>query len=155
MLFIVVTFLCLGLLLYFLLGGADFGAGIVELFTSRRNRSRTRRNSYQAIGPIWEANHMWLIIAIVILFVGFPRIYTVMSIHLHIPLVILLAVSYAHFPDFIITRSGENLSLWQTQAPASTIAALGWALVLGSVFILPFLIYLFYSFQKHPVHEDF
>ena len=68
---------------------------------------------------------------------------------------ILLAVSYAHFPDFIITRSGENLSLWQTQAPASTIAALGWALVLGSVFILPFLISLFYSVQTHPVHEDF
>jgi cytochrome d ubiquinol oxidase subunit II len=66
---------------------------------------------------------------------------------------ILVAVSYPHFPDFIITRNGDNLSLWETQAPAATIAVLGWALVIGSVFILPFLIYLFYSFQKHPVTD--
>ena len=45
---------------------------------------------YRAIGPIWEANHMWLIITIVILFVGFPEIYTTMSVHLHIPLTIML-----------------------------------------------------------------
>src|ERR1700709_2146601 len=45
---------------------------------------------YDAIGPVWEANHMWLIIAIVILFVGFPGIYATMSIHLHIPLVVML-----------------------------------------------------------------
>jgi cytochrome d ubiquinol oxidase subunit II len=45
---------------------------------------------YRAIGPIWEANHMWLIITIVILFVGFPAIYSTMSVHLHIPLAIML-----------------------------------------------------------------
>jgi cytochrome d ubiquinol oxidase subunit II len=72
------------------MGGADFGAGIVELFTSEKNLNKTRRTMYRAIGPIWEANHMWLIITIVILFVGFPDIYTTMSIHLHIPLIIML-----------------------------------------------------------------
>jgi cytochrome d ubiquinol oxidase subunit II len=90
MLYVVIGFLWLALLLYLLLGGADFGAGIIELFTSEDNKAKTRRISYKAIGPIWEANHMWLIIAIVILFVGFPGIYTTMSIHLHIPLVIML-----------------------------------------------------------------
>jgi cytochrome d ubiquinol oxidase subunit II len=90
MLYVVIGFLWLALLLYLLLGGADFGAGIIELFTSEDNKAQTRRISYKAIGPIWEANHMWLIIAIVILFVGFPAIYTTMSIHLHIPLVIML-----------------------------------------------------------------
>ena len=53
--------------LYVLLGGADFGAGIIEMFTSPRHLRRTRKTLYHAIGPIWEANHMWLIIAIVIL----------------------------------------------------------------------------------------
>jgi len=90
MLYVVITYLWLALLLYLLLGGADFGAGIIELFTSDDNKAKTRRISYEAIGPVWEANHMWLIIAIVILFVGFPGIYTTMSIHLHIPLVIML-----------------------------------------------------------------
>ncbi|RNI23405.1 cytochrome d ubiquinol oxidase subunit II [Rufibacter latericius] len=335
MLYVVIAFLCLGILLYFLLGGADFGAGIIELFTHRRNIRRTRTTMYHAIGPIWEANHMWLIIAIVILFVGFPRIYATMSVYLHIPLVILLigiiargtafvfrhydavldemqvvynnifvyssfltplflgiiagsvvsgridvnaatfaeayifswlhwfsvsvgfftvalcgflaaiyligeaeeqdrrrfvekariinivavicgalvfgaaqlegvpllewlfgnavsftsivlatlslvllwvllgrgqgkvlrllagfqvtmillAISWAHFPDFILLQGGAHLSLLETQAPAATINALGWALVLGSVFILPALFYLFYSFQKKPIHD--
>ncbi|MCE7063992.1 cytochrome d ubiquinol oxidase subunit II [Dyadobacter sp. CY326] len=90
MLYIVITFLWASILLYLLLGGADYGAGIIELFTSRKNKDVTRQTLYGAIGPIWEANHMWLIIAIVILFVGFPVIYSTMSIHLHIPLTIML-----------------------------------------------------------------
>src|SRR3984885_12971201 len=90
MLYVVIAYLWASILLYLLLGGADFGAGILELFTSEKNRGITRKTMYRAIGPIWEANHMWLIIAIVILFVGFPAIYTTMSIHLHIPLVIML-----------------------------------------------------------------
>jgi cytochrome d ubiquinol oxidase subunit II len=90
MIYVVMGFLWLALLLYLVMGGADFGAGIIELFTSNANKSRTRKTMYNAIGPIWEANHMWLIIAIVILFVGFPVIYTTMSTYLHIPLVIML-----------------------------------------------------------------
>ncbi|MGF7230795.1 cytochrome d ubiquinol oxidase subunit II [Arachidicoccus sp.] len=90
MLYVVIAFLWTSIWFYLLFGGADFGAGILELFTTEKNKSRTRRTMYRAIGPIWEANHMWLIIAIVILFVGFPAIYSTMSIFLHIPLVIML-----------------------------------------------------------------
>lgn len=328
---IVIAYLCLSILLYVILGGADFGAGIIEMFTSTKNVKRTRNTLYQAIGPIWEANHMWLIIAIVILFVGFPVIYSELSVYLHIPLVIMLmgiiargtafvfrhydavkdnmqeiynrifiwssfitplflgiiagsvvsghinpgadtfseayvfgwlnwfsvsvgfftvslcgylaaiyligeaddendrqrfvrkakrmtlvavacgfvvfvaaeidrvpllnwifgesvgiiavvlatasliflwiqidnkkiiihrilagfqvtmiliAISYAHFPDFIILKGGHHLSLLDSQAPAKTMQALGLALLIGSVFILPALFYLYYSFQK-------
>lgn len=52
---------------------------------------------YESIAPVWEANHMWLIIAIVVMFVGFPKIYALMSTYLHIPLVLMLVG--------IITRS--------------------------------------------------
>ena len=332
---IVVAYLCLAVLLYFLLGGADFGAGIIEMFTSPKNVTRTRKTLYHAIGPIWEANHMWLIIAIVILFVGFPGIYSQLSINLHIPLLImlmgiiargtafvfrhydavrdgmqavynrvfvwssfitplflgiiagstisgsidtnaktfaaayifswlnffsvsigfftvalcgflaavyligeaddendrrrfirkakamniiavicgvlvfiaasiegvpllrwiisdpvglgavilaslslallwrwinkkspavlrilvafqvsmiLLAITYAHFPNIVITRGGDGFSLLEDQAPYKTMQALGWALIIGSVFILPALFYLYYSFQKN---EDY
>lgn len=90
MLYVVMIYLWMAILLYLLLGGADFGAGIIELFTSEKNKGRTRKTMYRAIGPIWEANHMWLIITIVILFVGFPVIYSTMSVHLHIPLAIML-----------------------------------------------------------------
>jgi cytochrome d ubiquinol oxidase subunit II len=87
---VVIGFLWASICLYLLLGGADFGAGIIELFSGKANERKVKRIMYNAIGPIWEANHMWLIIAIVILFVGFPAIYTSLSVSLHIPLVIML-----------------------------------------------------------------
>jgi cytochrome d ubiquinol oxidase subunit II len=51
--YVVITYLCLAILLYLLLGGADFGAGIMELFTRRKNRSAARQTMSHAIGPIW------------------------------------------------------------------------------------------------------
>jgi cytochrome d ubiquinol oxidase subunit II len=101
MIYVVIIFLWTAILLYILLGGADFGAGIIELFTSKENRPKTRKTMYNAIGPIWEANHMWLIIAIVILFVGFPRIYTTISVYLHIPLVCMLLGIIARGTAFV------------------------------------------------------
>src|SRR6478609_9762603 len=111
--YVVITYLFLSLLLYLLLGGADFGAGIVELFTSRKNKGRTRKTLYHAIGPIWEANHMWLIIAIVILFVGFPYIYTTLSIYLHIPLTIMLLGIIARGTAFVFRHYDAINDDWQ------------------------------------------
>ena len=88
--YVVIAFLFLSVILYILLGGADFGAGIVELFTGKKARNRTQNLMYESIAPVWEANHMWLIIAIVVVFVGFPDIYEVLSVYLHIPLVLML-----------------------------------------------------------------
>jgi cytochrome d ubiquinol oxidase subunit II len=101
MIYVVISFLWTAILLYILLGGADYGAGILELFTSKANRPKTRKTMYNAIGPIWEANHMWLIIAVVILFVGFPKIYTTISIYLHIPLVCMLLGIIARGTAFV------------------------------------------------------
>jgi cytochrome d ubiquinol oxidase subunit II len=86
MLYVVIFFLALSLLAYVLFGGADFGAGIIEIFSG----SKTRKTITHAIAPVWEANHIWLILVVVILFMGFPLIYAQMSLYLHIPLVILL-----------------------------------------------------------------
>jgi len=101
MLYVIIAFLWLAILLYLVLGGADFGAGIVELFTAKPNRHVTRQATYQAIGPIWEANHMWLVIAVVIMFVGYPTIYSMMSVYLHIPLLLLLIGIIARGTAFV------------------------------------------------------
>ncbi len=90
MIYVVIAFLWVALGMYVIFGGADFGAGIVELFCAKDFKKETQRIMYNSIGPVWEANHMWLIIAIVILFVGFPLIYADLSNYLHIPLVIML-----------------------------------------------------------------
>jgi cytochrome d ubiquinol oxidase subunit II len=99
--YVVIAYLFLSILLYVVLGGADFGAGIIELFTSEKNKNRTRATLYRAIGPIWEANHMWLIITIVILFVAYPLIYAEMSVYLHIPLIIMLIGIIARGTAFV------------------------------------------------------
>lgn len=86
MLYAIILILCGAFLLYTLLGGADFGAGIIESFVGKREE----RTISRAIAPVWEANHVWLILAIVILFMGFPAVYSSISVSLHIPLVIVL-----------------------------------------------------------------
>ena len=90
MLYVVLTFLMVSLLLYVILAGADFGAGIVELFSSKENQQITKKTVYRVMGPVWEANHIWIIILIVILWVGFPKFYNIIIIYLHIPLTLVL-----------------------------------------------------------------
>ena len=89
-LWIVVGFLALSLLLYCLLGGADFGAGVLEIFLQKKHHAEHHKIIEKAMGPVWEANHMWLILMVVILFVGFPEVYSRISINLHIPLTAML-----------------------------------------------------------------
>jgi cytochrome d ubiquinol oxidase subunit II len=89
-LYVVIAFLGVSLFLYCLLGGADFGAGVLELFLGRARRDAQRSIIEKAMGPVWEANHMWLVLMVVILFVGFPAVYARVSVNLHIPLTAML-----------------------------------------------------------------
>ncbi|MBT2623410.1 MULTISPECIES: cytochrome d ubiquinol oxidase subunit II [Chryseobacterium] len=113
MIYVVIGFLWLSICLYVILGGADFGAGIVELFTNKKSRHKTKEIMYESIAPVWEANHMWLIIAIVILFVGFPEIYTTMSTYLHIPLVLMLVGIIARGTAFTFRHYDAVKDDWQ------------------------------------------
>ncbi|MDF2931703.1 MAG: cytochrome d ubiquinol oxidase subunit [Chryseobacterium sp.] len=113
MIYVVIGFLWLSVCLYLILGGADFGAGIVELMTKKKNRKYTEKIMYESIAPVWEANHMWLIIAIVILFVGFPEIYTTMSTYLHIPLVLMLLGIIARGTAFTFRHYDAVKDDWQ------------------------------------------
>ncbi|MDT3778756.1 cytochrome d ubiquinol oxidase subunit II [Nitrospira sp. MA-1] len=80
----------ISLTLYALLGGADYGAGIWYLL-ARGPEAQTQRHLIStAIGPIWEANHVWLILVITLLFSAFPLAYARISTVLHIPLTLLL-----------------------------------------------------------------
>ncbi|SMO90387.1 cytochrome d ubiquinol oxidase subunit II [Fodinibius sediminis] len=83
---VVIFFLALSMVFYVLFAGADFGAGALELISGRQDRETIAH----AISPVWEANHVWLILVVVILFMGFPKIYAAMSLYLHIPLLLML-----------------------------------------------------------------
>lgn len=75
---------------YAVLGGADFGAGIWDLLARGPRASRQRTAIEQAIAPIWEANHVWLILVVVILFTAFPPAFSAIMTALHIPVTIML-----------------------------------------------------------------
>jgi cytochrome d ubiquinol oxidase subunit II len=75
---------------YVVLGGADFGAGVWDLVARGDRADRQRAAIADGIGPIWEANHVWLILVIVLLFGCFPSVYAHLSVVLHIPLVLML-----------------------------------------------------------------
>ncbi len=82
--------LALSLNAYVLFGGADFGGGVWDLLASGPRRARQRSVIAHALGPIWEANHVWLILAIVITFTCFPALYARLGTLLHIPLTLML-----------------------------------------------------------------
>lgn len=82
--------LVLSLNTYVLLAGADFGGGVWDLLASGPRRDRQREMISHAIGPIWEANHVWLILAIVLTFTCFPPVFARLGVTLHIPLTLML-----------------------------------------------------------------
>jgi cytochrome bd ubiquinol oxidase subunit II len=73
------------LVTYAVLGGADFGGGIWDLFATGSRRHAQRDAIARAMGPVWEANHVWLIFVIVIIFSAFPAAYAALSIALFVP----------------------------------------------------------------------
>jgi cytochrome d ubiquinol oxidase subunit II len=99
---------------YLLTGGADFGAGIWTLFAFGRSGQRQRALIDQAIGPIWEANHVWLIVAVTILFTAFPPAFALIATGLHIPLslmlvgIVLRGTAFAVRTHDITSRDGSS-----------------------------------------------
>ena len=75
---------------YVLTGGADYGGGVWDLLASGDRRREPRELIAQSIAPIWEANHVWLIVAVVMLFTAFPAAFGMLGIVLHVPLTLLL-----------------------------------------------------------------
>jgi cytochrome d ubiquinol oxidase subunit II len=87
---IVAIFILLSLILYALMGGADFGGGMWDLLAVGPRAARQRQTIAEAIGPIWEANHVWLVLVVVLLFTGFPTGFSGMMTALNIPLTAML-----------------------------------------------------------------
>jgi cytochrome bd ubiquinol oxidase subunit II len=80
-------FVILGLTAYAILGGADFGAGFWDLTAGGAERGGRLRGMVQrSMGPVWEANHVWLIFVLVIVWTAFPVAFGSITSTLSIPL---------------------------------------------------------------------
>jgi cytochrome d ubiquinol oxidase subunit II len=78
-----------GLTAYAVLGGADFGAAFWQLGSRGGARAQARReHAYRAMGPVWEANHVWLIFVLVICWTAYPEVFASIFSTLAVPLFI-------------------------------------------------------------------
>ena len=79
--------LFIGVLAYAVLGGADYGAGFWDLTAGGAERGREPRHLVdQSLAPVWEANHVWLIFCLVMLWTGFPAAFAAIMTTLYVPL---------------------------------------------------------------------
>src|SRR5688572_27968378 len=98
----------LALVLYAILGGADYGGGVWDLLASGPRAKEQRRLIEQAIGPVWEANHVWLIFVIVVLFTAFPPAFARLGIDLHVPITLMLVGIVLRGSAFVFRAYGDE-----------------------------------------------
>ena len=121
---IVALFILVALILYTTTGGADFGGGVWDLLATGPRATEQRNAIAKAIGPIWEADHVWLILIVVLLFTGFPRAFGPMMTALNIPLTLMLIGIVLRGSAFIFrkydSKAGEVQRRWTTLFGASS-----------------------------------
>ncbi len=94
-----IVFVLIGLALYVVLGGADFGAGLWQLVTlagerrardqdARERARRIREYAHHAMGPVWEANHVWLIFVLTVTWTAYPEAFGSIASTLALPLLL-------------------------------------------------------------------
>jgi cytochrome d ubiquinol oxidase subunit II len=130
--------LLLGVILYAVLGGADFGGGIWDLLARGPRADEQRRVIAHAIGPIWEANHVWLIFVIVLVFTIFPPVFAALSIALYIPFSLALLGIVFRGAAFIFRTPARGVAYgptpWDhTFAIASTVTPVFFGMAAGAV----------------------
>lgn len=79
-----------GLSMYAVFAGADFGGGVWDLLAAGERKDAQRQAIARAMGPVWEANHVWVIFLIVVLFTAFPRGFNGLTTGLFLPLSLVL-----------------------------------------------------------------
>jgi cytochrome d ubiquinol oxidase subunit II len=111
---------------YLVLGGADFGAGIWECRLSFQKSRAELSLIHQALSPVWEVNHVWLIFALILCFGAFPTAFGAVFQSLWLPLLLALAGIVFRGAAFFMrnTPSGEGRSLaWDALFGAASLPA--------------------------------
>jgi cytochrome d ubiquinol oxidase subunit II len=126
------------LTIYALFGGADYGAGLWDLLASGPRRVQQRELIANAITPVWEMNHVWLILVVVLLFAGFPSAFAAITTALHIPLTALVIGIVMRGSSFVFRVYEPQGSAAQRRwglifAMASTFTPICLGIVIGAI----------------------
>jgi cytochrome d ubiquinol oxidase subunit II len=131
---IIAAIIVLALNAYVLTGGADYGGGVWDLLASGERRVQQRELIAESIAPIWEANHVWLIVVVVMLFTAFPAAFGTLGIVLHIPLTLLLIGIVLRGSAFVFRSYGPaNSAHGRRWGAAFAIASAVTPVLLGTV----------------------
>jgi cytochrome d ubiquinol oxidase subunit II len=108
---LVAVVLFFGITAYCIFAGADFGAGFWDLIAGGAERGQRPRDLVDhSIGPVWEANHVWLIFCLVVLWTGFSEAFQSIMLTLFVPLtlaalgIVLRGSSFAFRKSVFVTR---------------------------------------------------
>ena len=113
--------LIVALAAYAVLGGADFGAGFWDLTAGGAQRgARIRGLVKRSMGPVWEANHVWLIVILVILWTCFPGVFGPLMETLYVPL--FLAAVGIIFRGAAFALRGEAATIAEARVLGATFA---------------------------------
>jgi cytochrome d ubiquinol oxidase subunit II len=123
-----------GLTLYVLFAGADFGAGVWDLLAGGTRRGKTQRDLIEhSLAPVWEANHVWLIFVLVVLWTGFPPAFAAIASTLYIPLTLAALGMIARGAAFAFRKTVPSLSLQRFFGAAFAFSSFVTPFFLGAV----------------------
>src|SRR6266568_3395907 len=104
---VLLSILWLALFIYTIFGGADFGAGMLELFAVGESGARQEALIDESIGPVWESNHVWLIFLLVVFFTAFPPAFAAINVVLFIPLLLAVIGIVLRGSSFVFKTHGS------------------------------------------------
>ncbi len=130
--------LFIGVMAYAVFGGADFGAGFWDLIAGGAERgARPRAVIEHAIGPVWEANHVWLIFTFVVLWTCFPEAYASITLTVFVPLTIAALGIVLRGSGFAfrkaVTRTSSKRNFGAAFASSSVIVPYCMGAVVGAI----------------------
>jgi cytochrome d ubiquinol oxidase subunit II len=135
---IAAAILMVGVMAYAVFGGADFGAGFWDLVAGGTKRGEKPRAVIDhSIGPVWEANHVWLIFCFVMLWTGFPEAYEAITSTLFVPLtfaalgIVLRGSSFAFRHSVYTTR--DRRTFGAIFAISSVMVPFAFGTVIGAI----------------------
>ncbi|MEU4637172.1 MULTISPECIES: cytochrome d ubiquinol oxidase subunit II [Micromonospora] len=123
-----------GLTLYTLLAGADFGAGIWDLLAGGARRGAARRELIaHSIGPVWEANHVWLILVITLFWTTFPPAFAAFASTLYIPLTLAALGIIGRGAAFAFRKASHTLTEQRLYGATFALSSVATPFFLGSI----------------------
>jgi cytochrome d ubiquinol oxidase subunit II len=126
--------LWVGATFYALFGGADFGGGLWDLVAGGAERGERPRDLIQrSLTPVWEANHVWLIFCLVVLWTAFPPAFSAIMTTLYVPLTLAALGIVLRGSGFAFRKSIEGLSGRRAAGATFAISSLLTPFFMGAV----------------------